>query len=210
MFDLYQYLPRLAAARLARNGSQTSFIPDVFARAAKQIRRIPRGGRAASPTDRLTLRATNYVPFPASSLLPLSLSLSLSLSRNAFALPATLVYSQVVLPRARILAPARSIGRHNKKSKRQEILYARSTGELHSSGCSAVFRISSFPRDLPKYLKELQWKGYDSINVQDGKFFIDGFIIYWLVHNFVLKLDGTSKLCKRFLSDRNKSLFINT
>jgi len=76
MFDLYQYLPRLAAARLARNGSQTSFIPDVFARAAKQIRRIPRGGRAASPTDRLTLRATNYVPFPASSLLPLSLSLS--------------------------------------------------------------------------------------------------------------------------------------
>ncbi|KYN42414.1 hypothetical protein ALC56_03174 [Trachymyrmex septentrionalis] len=64
MFDLYQYLPRLAAARLARNGSQTSFIPDVFARAAKQIRRIPRGGRAASPTDRLTLRATNYSSYP--------------------------------------------------------------------------------------------------------------------------------------------------
>lgn len=62
MFDLYQYLPRFAAARLARNGSQTSFILDVFARAAEQIRRIPPGGRAASPTDRLTLRATNRLP----------------------------------------------------------------------------------------------------------------------------------------------------
>lgn len=64
MFDLYQYLPRFAAARLARNGSQTSFILDVFARAAEQIRRIPPGGRAVSPTDRLTLRATNRLPLP--------------------------------------------------------------------------------------------------------------------------------------------------
>lgn len=141
MFDLYQYLPRFAAARLARNGSQTSFIPDVFARAAEQIRRIPRGGRAASPTDRLTLRATNrflsrvfFTPSP-------SLSISLA-SRSPYPLPS---YSQVVLPRARVLAPARSIGRRNKKSKRQEILYARSTGELHLNECGAIFCILLLP-----------------------------------------------------------------
>lgn len=142
---------------------------------------VPRSRYAGFPGEDVPLVLRTGLPFELQTTSPfphLLCYLSLSLSRNAFALPATLVYSQVVLPRARILAPARSIGRHNKKSKRQEILYARSTGELHSSGCSAVFRISSFPRDLPKYLKELQWKGYDSINVQDGKFFIDGFIIY--------------------------------
>jgi len=95
MFDLYQYLPRSVAARLARNGSQTSFIPDVFARAAEQIRRIPSGGRAASPTDRLTLRVSSAPPPPARLLCPLA---------RAFALPATLVEpSRVVLPRARLL-----------------------------------------------------------------------------------------------------------
>jgi len=83
MFDLYQYLPRSAAARLARNGSQTSFIPDVFARAAEQIRRIPSGGRAASPTDRLTLRVS-----PPPRCVPPRLLCPLA---RAFALPATLV-----------------------------------------------------------------------------------------------------------------------
>lgn len=163
MFDLYQYLPRFAAARLARNGSQTSFILDVFARAAEQIRRIPPGGRAASPTDRLTLRATNslppFVPRPMSSL-P-------SLARSPYPLPS---YSQVVLPSSepRVLAPARSIGRHNKKSKRQEILYARSTDEL-SSALVRMRRGSAFPRSLPrvlpKYLGELRRATFDSINV---------------------------------------------
>lgn len=161
MFDLYQYLPRFAAARLARNGSQTSFILDVFARAAEQIRRIPSGGRAASPTDRLTLRATNRLPpFVPTSSLP-------SLARSPYPLPS---YSQVVLPSSepRVLAPARSIGRHNKKSKRQEILYARSTGEL-SSALERMRRGSAFPRslprDLPKYLGELRRARFDSINV---------------------------------------------
>nr|KAF7410631.1 hypothetical protein H0235_013238 [Vespula pensylvanica] len=42
---------------------------DVFARAVKQIRGIPKGRRASSPTDRLTLRVTNQhttkqVPLP--------------------------------------------------------------------------------------------------------------------------------------------------
>lgn len=125
MFDLYQYLPRFAAAkRLARNGSQTSFIPDVFARAAEQIRRIPSGERAASPTDRLTLRATNRV----SSLSNLPLRPSAPPPRLLYPLayaalpPATLPFG--VAGRRRLtsepglLAPARSIGRHNKKSKR--------------------------------------------------------------------------------------------
>jgi len=46
---------------------------------------------------------------------------------------------------------ARSIGRHNKKSKRQEILYARSTarGELHSNGCAAVPRFPPTPLGFP-------------------------------------------------------------
>lgn len=59
MFDLYQYLLRFGVARLAK--WKPDFLhPDVFARAVKQIRRIPWGGRAASPTDRLTVPATNH------------------------------------------------------------------------------------------------------------------------------------------------------
>lgn len=68
MFDLYQYLLRFGAARLAK--WKPDFLhPDVFARAAKQIRRIPWRGRAASPTDRLTVPATKpYHPLRPSSL----------------------------------------------------------------------------------------------------------------------------------------------
>ena len=59
MFDLYQYLLRFGVARLAK--WKPDFLhPNVFARAVKQIRRIPWGGRAASPTDRLTVPATNH------------------------------------------------------------------------------------------------------------------------------------------------------
>lgn len=68
MFDLYQYLLRFAAARLAKWKPDFLHL-DVFARAVKQIRGIPKGGRASSPTDRLTLRVTNQhttkqVPLP--------------------------------------------------------------------------------------------------------------------------------------------------
>lgn len=63
MFDLYQYLLRFGVARLAK--WKPDFLhPDVFARAVKQIRRIPWGGRAASPTDRLTVPPTNHTPPP--------------------------------------------------------------------------------------------------------------------------------------------------
>lgn len=69
MFDLYQYLLRFGAARLAK--WKPDFLhPDVFARAAKQIRRIPWGGRAASPTDRLTVPATNLTHPPLPPSLP--------------------------------------------------------------------------------------------------------------------------------------------
>lgn len=68
MFDLYQYLLRFAAARLAKWKPDFLHL-DVFARAVKQIRGIPKGRRASSPTDRLTLRVTNQhttkqVPLP--------------------------------------------------------------------------------------------------------------------------------------------------
>ena len=69
MFDLYQYLLRFGVARLAK--WKPDFLhPDVFARAVKQIRRIPWGGRAASPTDRLTVPATNHTHPPLPPSLP--------------------------------------------------------------------------------------------------------------------------------------------
>jgi len=141
MFDLYQYLPRSVAARLARNGSQTSFIPDVFARAAEQIRRIPSGGRAASPTDRLTLRVSSAPPPPR-------VFFALLRARSPYPLPS---WSRVESSYLEPGCSARSIGRHNKKSKRQEILYARSTarGELHSNGCAAVPRFPPTPLGFP-------------------------------------------------------------
>lgn len=110
---------------------------------------VPRSRYAGFPGEDVPLVLRTGLPFelqtvsfPASSLPlrpPHSLALSLSLaSRSPYPLPS---YSQVVLPRARVLAPARSIGRHNKKSKRQKILYARSTGELHLNECGAIFCI---------------------------------------------------------------------
>lgn len=158
MFDLYQYLPRFTAARLARNGSQTSFIPDVFARAAEQIRRIPLGGRAASPTDRLTLRGTNYVP---------RVFFALSRGRPPYPLPS---YSQAVLPRAQGTYSRqhdRSAGIIRRVNGIGDIVCKinRARGELYSSGCGAVSRFLSLPRDhIPEYLRKPRQTRFGSVS----------------------------------------------
>lgn len=83
MFDLYQYLPRFAAARLARNGSQTSFIPTCLP--------VPRSRYAGFPREDVPVVLRTGLPFELQTV-PFPASLP-SLAR-AFALPATLVYSE--------------------------------------------------------------------------------------------------------------------
>ena len=124
--------------RVLRNGSQTSFIPTCFARAAKQIHRIPWGGRAASPTDRLTVLATNHTqPSPLPPSLPHCLHLQPPPPPNPppHLLPHLVkrgppCCSRAALPDLNIFVPARSIRHHNKKSKRERIFYARSSSML--------------------------------------------------------------------------------
>lgn len=134
MFDLYQYLLRFGAARLAK--WKPDFLhPDVFARAVKQIHRIPWGGRAASPTDRLTVLATNHAsPLAATHhlLCPIACIYytPTPLHVSPLGCMAHLVVAKPPYQGLNIFVTVRSIHHHNKKSKRERIFHARSTSML--------------------------------------------------------------------------------
>lgn len=138
MFDLYQYLPRSAAARLARNGSQTSFIPTCLPVPRSRYARFPREDvpvvlRTGLPFELQT------VPFPA----------FFALSRSPYPLPS---YTQVVLP------PSPGYSRRHDRSAGiiRRVNGRRYCMQDQPASCSradaARYRIPPPPRhDLPKY-----------------------------------------------------------